>query len=181
MRRGVWAIAVSAVLVSGVGLVGAVPTGAAVASNTVTVAKGVVGTAPAGTTFTVSISCQNLANPGTPETATMHFDATGQATDTHVFPIAAGIDCTITETVNGGATTVAYSCAFTHGATDPNGTLGSCGSATGNTVHFGDVIGDSATITVVNTFVAPVTTTVTTAAPATAAAPAVAAKPAFTG
>jgi hypothetical protein len=180
IRRGAFAIAVAAALVSGVGSADVARAGVQPASNTVIVHKSVVGTAPAGTTFAVSLSCHLTSNPGAPETIIVHFDATGQPTDTNAVHPAAGTDCTVTETVDGGATTTAYQCAFTPGATDPNGTLGSCGSATGNTVHFGDVIGDSATVTVVNTFV-PATTTTQTAPPAPPAPPVAGVSPAVTG
>src|SRR5262249_22576239 len=105
-------------------------------------------------------------SPGTPVTNTIHFNASGTATDTHVFAIPPSQNCTVTETADSGASSVAYQCAFTFGPSDPNHDLGACsGGATGNTVRFGDVIGDSATVTVVNTFTAPTPTTTTTAPP----------------
>ena len=172
MRRCVWATAVSALFIAGFSVVGTPAVEAGLSGNPVTVNKTVTGTPPTGTTFTVSLSCVSSINPGTPQVHTIHFDASGTATDTHVFTIGPSQNCTVTETDNGGASTVAYQCAFTFGSTDPNHTLGSCsGGPTGNTVHFGDVIGDSATVTVVNTFVAAPTTTTTTTAPPVQAAP----------
>jgi hypothetical protein len=163
-------------LIAGFSVVTAPAVDAGLSGNTITVNKSVTG-APPGTTFAVTLSCVTSPTPGTPETHTIHFDASGTPTDTHIFTIGAGHDCTVTETANGGASTVAYQCEFTFGPTDPNHTLGSCsGGATGNTVHFGDVIGDSATVTVVNTFIATTTTTTTTTT-----APPVEAAPAFTG
>jgi hypothetical protein len=79
--------------------------------------------------------------------------------------------------VNGGASSVAYQCAFT----PPGDDQVSC-SEDGKTISFQDTGSASATLTVVNTFAAPPTTT--TAPPVTppvVAPAAVMAAPTFTG
>ena len=85
--------------------------------------------------------------------------------------------CTVTETVNGGASSVGYACDIVRGSSDQIGTpfLGSC--TAGNAVSFNDVINDSATITVTNTFPTPAPPT----PPAPPMARAVQIAPAFTG
>ena len=81
----------------------------------------------------------------------------------------------VTETGDGGATTVGYQCAFAPRATAAV-TVGSCDSPTGHAVTFGSLSGDSGTVTVTNTFTPTPTTTPTATAPA-----AVAVAPTFTG
>jgi hypothetical protein len=154
----------------------AVPSGAgAPGANTVTIVKEVVGTAPVGTTFTVQVDCQsNLLTSTAALIPTVTFDATGTATSPDTVNVPAGQVCTITETANGGATTVGYACDIVRGETDQIGPpfLGNC---TGdNVVTFTDVIGDAATVTVTNTFVAPTP-------PAPPVAQALQVAPTFTG
>jgi hypothetical protein len=178
MRKSIRILFVAAVAVGGVAL-SALPSGAgAPPTNTVTVEKHVTGDVPAGTTFTVEVTCESnlqpLAQAATPFEIT--FDAEGTATSANTVTTAAGTTCTATETANGGATSTTYACSMTHGPTDEIGPpfLGNC---TGdNEATFGDVIGDSATITVTNDFATTVPLT-----PITPAAQAVQATPVFTG
>lgn len=146
-------------------------------TNTVTILKQVVGTPPAGAVFSVSVDCQSILGPGSQAVVpVVSFDAAGQPTSNNTFTVPAGTKCTITETETAGASTVGYSCDITRGNTDQIGPpfLGNC---TGdNEVTFTDVIGDAATITVTNTFVAP-----PAPPPTPPAVQAVQAAPTFTG
>jgi Domain of unknown function (DUF5979) len=145
-----------AVAVCGIVGMGAVPSGAGISGNTITVVKLVVGTAPAGTTFDVAVNCQSNLGPGSADIPVAHFDANGDPTSPNDFTIPAGQTCTITETENGGATSTTYGCNMVWGDTDlilPH--LGNCVPGNGNVVSFTDVIGDHATVTVTNTFVQP--------------------------
>jgi hypothetical protein len=163
-----WRLALVAAIVALGGVVGAAPTSAA-AVNSITVAKKVVGTPPSGTTFTVSLNCG--------EPVDIKFDATGTATTTATFHPAASTQCTVNETDNGGATTVAYACANT----TPSDTQVTC-ATNGQSVEFGDTNTGAATLTVTNTFEPPTTTTTTQPPQQTQAAPAaVTASPNFTG
>jgi hypothetical protein len=176
MRTALRIVFVAAFAGATVGLA-AVPSGAGTSvANTVTIGKEVVGTAPAGTTFTVQVDCTPSANP----IPTVTFDATGNATSSAVFHPGPTSTCTVTETATGGASAVGYACVSAGtpaNGSDPDGSLVDCTSD--NVVHFTDVIGDSATITVTNTFTpAPTTTTQPAATPA---AQAVQAAPTFTG
>jgi hypothetical protein len=144
----------------------------AAAVNSITIAKTVVGTAPSGTTFTVSLDCG-----GGPNLIT--FDATGQATSLATYSPLAGQTCAVSETSNGGASSVAYACVNE----TPSNNQVTC-STDGASVVFGDTNSGSATITVTNTFETPTTTTTTTQPPQqqTAVAPAaVEIDPTFTG
>jgi hypothetical protein len=138
-----------------------------------TVAVSVLGTAPEGTTFVVELLCPDFpAHFPIP----IHFDATGKATDANVFTdLGPGRTCDVTEIADGGATTVAYQCAYTTGPGGPGVMPGSCIGSRNQDVAFGDGVGDSATVTVVNTF-APVPTPVPTPPP-----PVVEIAPTFTG
>jgi hypothetical protein len=141
----------------------------------ITVTKVVKGPVPAGTTFTVSVQCTGGSFKGGPVIIT--FDEHGTLTSgTNVVDgLPATITCTATETVTGGAT-VTYACA-TEGndETDQDGSSATCPSgATGNVIHFSDVIGDSGTVQVTNTFTAPPT-------PPTEPAAEVVVTPALTG
>ena len=179
MRSAIRILFVAA-MAAGAVAVAAAPSGAgAPRANTVTIEKHVIGTAPTGTVFTVQLDCQsNLAPLAAPLAApipTLSFDANGQAQSNNVFNVPAGQTCTVTETATGGASTVAYACAITRGSTDQIGPpfLGNC--TAGNVASFTDVIGDHATITVTNTFVAP------TPPPAPPVTQAVQVAPTFTG
>jgi hypothetical protein len=153
----------------------AAPGGAgAVITNTVTIVKEVVGTPPVGTTFSVQVDCGGALPP--PVT----FDANGNLLSaTATFHPGPTSTCTVTETASGGASSVGYGCVSAGNGpngSDPDGSLVDCTSD--NVVHFTDVIGDSATITVTNTFVP---TPTTTTPPTTPAPQAVQAAPTFTG
>jgi uncharacterized protein DUF5979 len=83
------------------------------------VTKTVSGT-PTGTpTFTVTVDC----NDGTSHDATLTFDSTGTLTSgtNPITGIPAGAQCTVTETGNGGATSVSYN---PGGASAPTVTIG---------------------------------------------------------
>jgi hypothetical protein len=180
MRNAVRILVVAAFAAGAIALA-AVPGGAGgLVSNTFTVVKHVSGPVPPGTTFTVEVTCEGTLGIGAqaPAPTVIHFDATGAATDDNSLTVSAGQRCTATETVNGGATSTTYACAITRGSTDDEGPpfLGNCGPDD-NQATFGDVIGDSATITVTNTFPTPTPPL----QPITPAAQAVQAAPAFTG
>jgi hypothetical protein len=144
--------------------------GAQVEQNMLTIKKVVDGPAPTGTTFTVSVACAENNGSGPTTTTTMHFDASGTPTDSNVVGAPDFTVCTATETVNGGASSVSYSCALTFGSTDPSH-LSQC-STDGKTATFADeVLNDTATITVTNTFTPPAPPPPPTAAPAVVSAP----------
>jgi Domain of unknown function (DUF5979) len=81
-----------------------------------TIAKTVHGTVPAGTTFTVTIHCGSPiiddGGSGT-DTATVTFDAQGNPTSADTIGFGDPGQCTVTETADGGAATVTYSCVGT--------------------------------------------------------------------
>jgi hypothetical protein len=173
MRTKLISIVVGGSALLGLAGAGMVPriAGAQVQENHITIVKVVDGvTPPAGTTFTVQLDCQPAGGGGRP---TVTFDATGKPTSTATLPAGPGQTCVVTETDRGGARNLAYTCAVTPGDTDPNGTLATCTGTEGNTVHFGDVVGDSATITVTNSFGGP--------APAGPVTEPIQATPVFTG
>lgn len=152
--------------------------GAILRVNRVTVVKVVDGPVAPGTTFTVHITCDNALSGGVGASALVDQDITfgsdGQPTSPDTVAVGAGVACTTTETLNGGATSTTYACEIARDQSD-QGTLASCG-VDAKTVEFGDVLGDTATITVTNHFPAapPIQ-------PVTPAAQAVQAAPAFTG
>ena len=156
--------------------------GALVEQNMLTIKKVVVGTAPSGTTFTVSVACAENNGSGPTTTTTIHFDASGTPTGSNAVGAPDFTVCTATETVNGGASSVGYSCALIFGSTDPSH-LSQC-STDGKTVTFADeVLNDAATITVTNTFTppSPPATEPPTTAPPAAAPAVVSAASTFTG
>ena len=130
--------------------------------NQITLEKVVVGTAPEGTVFSVRVTCDE--SPGD----TVFFDETGHPSDengdqvpSNVVFVDATDTCTVTETVDGDATSVGYEC-----APDANAVRTEC--TDGNVVDFVDVVNSGATVTVTNTFApTPTTTTVAPAAPVT--------------
>lgn len=133
---------IAVLALSGISLVTlASPAGA---GNTMTVAitKVVVGDVPSGTTFAVTITCTNPAAGPNPIT----FNAAGAVTSSQNFVLVptAGTTCTVSETTNGGATTVTYGCQVTGGAATCNG-----GSQVTNSG------GSQVMFTVTNTFVPP--------------------------
>ncbi len=74
--------------------------------NTLAVTKSVVGTPPSGTTFTVDVNCSIDALD-----RTLTFDETGTLTSANspIPSIPTGTQCTVTETGDGGASSVGYS------------------------------------------------------------------------
>jgi hypothetical protein len=181
MRSTVKILVVMALALGAVALAAAPGGAGASPTNTFTVVKHVTGPVPAGTTFTVEVTCEPLGLgtlAPTPDLV-ITFDATGTPTTENSVTTSAGSRCTAVETANGTAVGVAYQCSIQRGNTDQIGPpfLGNCGPDD-NQATFGDVIGDAATITVTNSFVAPITPPVT---PVTPAAQAVQAAPAFTG
>jgi hypothetical protein len=179
MRRASRILCIAAVAAGAIAATAA-PGGAGVPvppSNTLTVVKHVVGSVPAGTTFTVEVNCVSGIGPAAPVIPTVTFDATGAPLTSAVFSPGPTSTCTVTETVNGGASSVGYACDIVRGSSDQIGPpfLGSC--TADNAVSFNDVINDSATITVTNTFPTPAPP----APPAPPVAGAVQIAPAFTG
>jgi hypothetical protein len=78
-----------------------------------TIVKVVDGVAPAGTTFTATIQCSDdIIDDGAEGTdmATVTFDATGQPTSPDVIGFGGPGECEISETAQGGATSVSYAC-----------------------------------------------------------------------
>jgi len=140
-----------------------------------TVVMVVSGSAPAGTVFTVTINCAPpTIAPSDTGQATMTFNAAGQPQGTNTIGFTDPTTCTVTETVTSGATTVQYSCT----SVIPTGTstqfasttatsqvtpqtlapAAICGAAgpqtTPMTVNIIDP-GQTATVTVTNTFTPP--------------------------
>jgi hypothetical protein len=136
----------------------ATTTGAQVAfPNFLRIVKVIDGTAPPGTTFTVSITCSASALP-TPITADVTFDAGGNPlSPSPGVDAPSAANCTASETAQGGATSIAYSCSIEESpvipAVSPAATTGSCSGD--NAVSFSDTFTDTATITVTNTFAPP--------------------------
>jgi hypothetical protein len=161
--RAIKAVCVTGAVV-GMTLLGATATIAQEASVTVDISKDVFGTAPAGSTFEVTYTCEVPGNPDGNFSGTAQFDATGAALGSHGFTATPGTHCTITETVDGGASSVSYSCSDIPRAD-------AC-TALGNVLDIGDFTG-SAEVTVHNQFVPPTTTTTTP--------PPVTLQPVFTG
>ena len=176
MQRIRWAGLVAAIAIGTITAIGfATSGGAATEANTLTVEKVVIGTADSGTIFHVEVDCGD-------GTTVVQFKANGDPVTAgdNVFSVGAGHTCTVNETVNGGATSVAYQCEMTFGDTDKDHILASC--TDDNEAHFGDVVTDAATITVTNTFETPTTTTTTTTTLPPAAQPEVVqVAPTFTG
>jgi hypothetical protein len=104
------AVALSTVmLAAGAGAGTVTPVGAA----PLTILKTVSGLVPAGTTFTATVTCDSpiIVDGATgTDTATVGFDATGQPTTADTLVFGDPGSCTVTETVNGGASTTTYSC-----------------------------------------------------------------------
>ena len=104
------------------------------------------GSVPSGTTFTVHGTC---SGPGG-ESSTATFDATGalmSAPLTNVVAGSSGQTCTITETQNGGAAVVSYSCVVVSGAI--------CAAGNQLTNLSASASDDTGTITVINAFALP--------------------------
>ena len=125
--------------------------------NRVTVVKVVDGPVTPGTTFTVAVDCAEVSPGSVGAAAEGHtditFDDTGQPTSPDTVTTFAFNTCTVTETVNGGATSTTYACEIAPAAAAVVNPA-SCGED-GMSVEFGSVLGDTATITVTNTFPTP--------------------------
>lgn len=86
----------------------AAPVGAGIAfPNMVTITKVVTGSVPAGTTFTVHVVCNVTVGKALHRVTDVVFDSTGTVTSGNAV-IGGGLndECTATETVTGGATSV---------------------------------------------------------------------------
>jgi hypothetical protein len=130
-----------------------------------TVEKVVHGPVPAGTTFTAQIQCDEdiiISGGGTVDSVNVTFDATGQATSQATFGFDDPGECTVTETANGGAETVTYSCVGNPGTPDvvKGAAVASNCAASGPqaepmtvTIFFN--LGEMSTVTIDNTFVDP--------------------------
>jgi hypothetical protein len=177
MRYAVRILVVAAAVAAVVG--GAIPGSAGAASdNTVLIKKDVSGDPAPGTTFTVEVHCESVLGAGAaalPFTLEVTFDEEGVPTNGASIVAPAGSRCTATETADGGASSTAYACSMKRSVSDDEPPfLGNC---TGdNQATFGDVVGDTATITVSNTF--PLGQS---PPPITPVAEAVQAAPTFTG
>jgi hypothetical protein len=173
MRTPFRILVVSAIAFGGM-VAGAIPSGAgAPATNTVIVEKEVFGEQPAGTTFTVEVLCTSILGPAATAVLPVEitFDAIGTPTSDNSVTTPAGTKCTATETVTGGAEDVSYACDMVRGPTDDDPPfLGNC--TDDNETTFTDVIGDTATITVTNTFGTPGLIPILNPAPKIEAAPA---------
>jgi hypothetical protein len=145
-----------------------------------TILKTVSGPVPAGTTFTATVECDDtIILPGNSDTATVTFDETGQPTSPDTIEFDDPGTCTVTETVNGGASSTTYACESTLAVDSVSAqqvaplcpTAGP--QADPMTVNV-EVEDGSVTVTIANTFTAPTPPPVTPAAQ-------IVAQPAFTG
>jgi len=166
MARRLFGVVAAIALASGAmfALVG--PASAQVTS-TLTILKNVSGVVPSGTVFAVQVSCTSA-----PSSQTVWFDETGHASDStghqisgNVIDVGATNTCTVSETYSGGASSITYACAEGSDSPDTNCTQD-------NQVEYTGASGNSATITVTNTFETTTTsTTTTTLAPAVTTLP----------
>ena len=118
-----------------------IPAGAGDLIQPIHIAKVVEGPVPDGTEFEVEVSCENPHGPTIDETLT--FPAEGGLET--VGGGGSSVDCTVTETVTGGATTVAYECEEIEQVT--------CG-ADGQSFTFTSDVAE-VQVTVTNTFAEP--------------------------
>jgi len=174
--------------------------------NYVVVEKVVDGPVPEGTVFEIEVDCTPSAPVGSPEAeatpsvpdpppVTLKFDANGDPIGTDMVSAPLFGTCKVTETVDGGASTVSYECAVPpppNGTADPevNGVSAACKDD--QTVAFGtpdaeqnaeyELIGAEGTVTVTNTFEPEPEPEPETAPDSVARQPSVvAARPTFTG
>jgi hypothetical protein len=175
------AVALSTViLAAGAGAGVVTPVGAA----PLTILKTVSGPVPAGTTFTATVTCDSPiivdGGEGT-DTATVGFDATGQPTTADTLVFGDPGSCTVTETVNGGASTTTYSCTGVEPVV-PSSTPFGAAAAPGDPIC--PTAGPQAAPIAVNVIFEDQTATVTIANtfdPVTTAPQAIALQPLFTG
>jgi hypothetical protein len=181
MRSSFRILVVAAMALGVVGLA-AVPGGAGgLPLNEIVVKKVVTGVVPPGTTFTVRVTCEDTDSPApaadvpVDDFVDVTFDATGTPTSDNSITTGVFAVCTATETVTGGASGTTYACAIVQAPENEIGPPFQGNCTADNEVTLDDVLGDTATITVTNTFpTAPIQ-------PVTPAAQAVQAAPAFTG
>ena len=174
--------------------------------NYVVVDKVVDGPVPEGTVFEIEVDCTPSAPVGSPEAeatpsvpdpdpVTLQFDANGDPVGTDMVSAPRFGTCKVTETDDGGASTVSYQCAvpaLPNGTADPevNGVSAACKDD--QTVAFGtpdaaetaeyELIGAEGTVTVTNTFEPEPEPEPETAPDSAARQPSVvAARPTFTG
>jgi hypothetical protein len=167
-RKALFAVSIAGLAVAG--LAGSAGAGAPLDAP-LTVAKVVHGPVPAGTTFTAHIACDDtiiVSGGGTVDAIDVTFDATGAATSQATFGFDDPGTCTVSETANGGAATVSYSCegdpgqastgAFSPAAVvDPEVCATAGPQADPITVNIVNP-GQMATVTIDNTFVEPAPT-----------------------
>jgi hypothetical protein len=200
--RSVAAVLGALALVAMLGFITPADAGPTEGDNYVVVEKVVDGPVPEGTVFEIEVDCDLRASPVSssaeatpsipdPKPVTLKFDANGDPLGTDMVSAPLFGTCKVTETVDGGASTVSYKCVV------PPLLNGNAGSQAfepaecidNQTVGFGQlmaadetaddkIIGASATVTVTNTF-EPEPEPEPETAPA--AAGVVAARPAFTG
>jgi hypothetical protein len=197
--RSVAAVLGALALVAMLGLITPADAGLTEVDNYVVVEKVVDGPVPEGTVFEIEVDCTPSAPVGSPEAeatpsvpdpdpVTLKFDANGDPLGTDMVSAPRYGTCKVTETVDGGASTVSYKCAVPPLASGNAGSQAfeSVECIDDQTVGFGQLmaadgtadyeIGAEATVTVTNTF-EPEPEPET----APAAAGVVAARPAFTG
>jgi hypothetical protein len=121
--------------------------------NTLTVLKVVQGDVPAGTGFSVHVECIHQVGDEEPVTTVdddLFFDAGGVPTNgtTPAVEVLPDSSCTVTETVNGGAATVAYACVASGDSSDSV----ECQPGNRDVMFTGPIGLQSATVTVTNTF-----------------------------
>jgi hypothetical protein len=151
----------------------AVPAGAGNGGYVLTIEKVVVGELPPGTEFVVNVFCVDSEQNGSVDVVE---DLTfpGDGSDTVFVPLSGAelpVTCTVTETDDGGATSVAYACEDDPGATE-------CTAE--NVIEIFEP-GEDSTITVTNTFAPPEPPPPPPPPPPPEPAQAVAAGPRFTG
>ena len=156
------AVGVSVVSLMGVTALTATTSSAGSASHLI-VDKAVEGTQPEGSQFTIVVTC--TPEGGQPEIDSIVIDGPGNVVDAGIPTTPDGVACTITESEDGGATSVTFSC-------DDDG-VATCEAD--NRIEFPQGENGEGTITVTNTFEEP---TPPTPEPAAAAIETV---PAFTG
>jgi hypothetical protein len=175
--------------------------------NYVVVEKVVDGPVPEGTVFEIEVDCTPSAPVGSPEVeatpsvpdpppVTLKFDANGDPLGTDMVSAPPFGTCKVTETDDGGASTVSYKCAvppLPNGIADPQASVVQVECLDDQTVAFGqmvdaeetavyDVIGAEGTVTVTNTFEPEPEPEAEAAPDSVARQPSVvAARPTFTG
>ena len=175
--------------------------------NYVVVEKVVEGPVPEGTVFEIEVDCtptaptvapEAEATPSIPdpEPVTLKFDANGDPIGTDMVSAPSFGTCKVTETDDGGASTVSYECSvppMPNGTVDPEANGAPVECLDDQTVGFGqvmvaeenldyEIIGAEGTVTVTNTFEEEPEPEPETAPDSAARQPSVvAARPTFTG